>query len=136
MDTEVSLTIIAICILVLAVFAVVASIYLIQLLIVLKKTTQSVEVKVSPLIDEARKIANITSSTSERIRSNLELTTPLFQSIGKVSTLMEGFPHRFKNDLHNNTMNVNFESNKGKVEIGDWAEWIALGIVLFQRLRK
>lgn len=136
MSTEVSLTIIAICVLVLVVFAIVTAIYLIQLLIVLKTTTQSVELKVSPLIDEAKKIVAITSNTSERIRNNVEMTTPLFHSIGKISSLMEGFPNRFKSDMHDNNVHVNFESKKGRVEIGDWAEWIALGIVLIQRLRK
>jgi hypothetical protein len=37
--------------------------------------------------------------------------------------------------MHDNTMNVNFESSKGKIDVGDWAEWLALGVVLIQRLR-
>ena len=55
MSTEVSLTIIAVGILVLVIFAMIAAIYLIQLLIVLKRTVQSVELKASPLIEEAKK---------------------------------------------------------------------------------
>lgn len=136
MSTEVSLTIIAVGILVLVIFAMMAAIYLIQLLIVLKRTVQSVELKASPLIEEAKKIANITSSATECMRSHVESVTPLFNSIGKISSIIERFPGRFKANMHDNNMKVNFEAKKERVEIGDWAEWIAFGIVLIQRLRK
>lgn len=135
MSSETSLMVIAISVALLTVFAIVASIFLIQLLITLKKTTQTVELKVNPLLEQARNIANITSDTTELIRNNIGLTTPLFHSIGKISNLMEGFPNRFKNDMHDNHMTVNFEAEKRKNSVSDWAEWLALGIILIQRLR-
>lgn len=136
MSTEVSLTIIAIGVSLLVIGLLIACIFLVKFLIVIKKTTQTVELRISPLIEEAKKIVSITSDTSERIKSNIELTTPLFQSIGKISSFIGEFPNRFKNDMHDNTMNVHFESKKGKIDLTDWAEWVALGIVLIQRLRK
>ncbi|HEV8051015.1 MAG TPA: DUF948 domain-containing protein [Parachlamydiaceae bacterium] len=145
MNIELSLTIIAVSFVILAVFAIAASIFLVQLLIVLKKTTLSVEQKVTPLIDEARKIVNIASDTSQLVKSNFEMTTPLFNSIGKISHFMEGFASSVKkdmheggkheNDTHENAITVNFQSKKGEVDYGDWAEWLGMGIVLIQKLR-
>lgn len=136
MSTELSLTIIAISLLVLVVFSIAALIYAIRLLVVLRKTTQTIEGKVNPLLDEARHVVNLTSGAAESLKHNLELTTPLFHSLGKISTLFDRLPKAFTNDMHDNTMNIHFGPKKGKIDVGDWAEWLALGITLVQKLRK
>lgn len=135
MNIELSLTIIAISLALLLTFAIAATVFLIQLLIVLKKTTQAMEKKVTPLIDDAKKIVNIASDTTQLVKNNFELTTPLFHSIGKISNLMEGFSSRMKSDKKENTVTVNYQARKGDVDFGDWAEWIGMGIVLIQKLR-
>jgi uncharacterized protein YoxC len=136
MSTELSLTIIAICSIILIVFTVIALIGALRLFIVLRKTTLSVEQKIHPLLDETKRIANLTSSTAAQIKSNIELTTPLFQSIGKISSLVNGLHPHFNSDMHDNSMTINFGSKKGKVNIADWAELIASGLVIIQKLRK
>lgn len=135
MSTELSLTIIAISVLLLVIFAIIACIFAIQLLYTVRKTTKTVEMKVNPILEEANKIANITSSTTELIKQNIELTTPLFHSIGRMSGLVDDLPHRLNPDMHDNTMNINFGSSRRKSSIGDWAEWLALGVVLLKKLR-
>lgn len=135
MNVELSLTIIAISVLLLAIFGIVTCIFAIQLLYTLKKTTKSAEFKITPLFDEANKIASMTSSTTERIKDNIELTTPFFQSLAKCTHFVESFPDQLKRGIHDNSMNTHFSSSKRKVDVGDWAEWLALGVVLIQNLR-
>lgn len=135
MNTEVSLTIIAISVLVLTIFAIVTSIYLIQLLIALKKTTKTVEHKINPILDEAKRVSNLAGDTSELIRDHVESTKPFFQSVGKLSSIIEDLPRRFKNDMHDNNMTINFEAKKERANVGDWADWLAKSIMLIQRLR-
>lgn len=138
MNTELSLTIIAIALVFLVVFAIVTTVFLIQLLITLKKTTQAVEQKVSPILDDAKKVASFASDASQTVKNNLQSTTPLFNSIGKISGVMDGFSSRFKNDRNDreeNTINVNFRARKSDIDFGDWAEWLGMGIVLIQKLR-
>lgn len=136
MSIELSLTIIAICGILIVSFGAVAGIYLLHYLILLRKTTHSLELKITPIIEEAKKIVNFTSSTSERIKSHIESATPLLHSIEKVSDFIKEFPNQFKNNVHENTLTVNFEAKKENLNIGDWAEWVAQGITLIQRLRK
>jgi len=136
MSTELSLTIIAVCSIILVVFTVAALIGILRLLIVLRKTTLSVEQKIHPLLDETKKIVDLTSTAAAQIKNNIELTTPLFQSIGKISNLVNGVSPHFNNDMHDNSMTINFGSKKGKVGLADWAELIASGIVIIQKLRK
>lgn len=136
MSIDLSLTIIAICSIFLVIFAIAALIAALRLLIVIRKATLSVEQKIHPILDETKKIANLTSTTAERVKNNIELTTPLFQSIGKISTLVNGTPNRLNSEMHDNTLNINFGSKKGKLGIADWAEFIASGIVILQKLRR
>lgn len=135
MNIELSLTIIAISVALLVAFAIAAVIVLVQLFIVLKKTTQSVEQKVNPLLEEAKKIASIASDATQIVKTNLEFTTPLFNSIGKISGLMKGFSSRFKDDTRENTVTMNFQAKKSDIDFGDWAEWLGMGAVLIQKLR-
>lgn len=135
MSVELSLSIIAISLLCLVIFAIIACIFAIQLLYVLKKSTRSIQLKVNPLLEEVNKIASTASSTAEQIKYNIELTTPLFHSIGKCANLVDKIPNRFKSDMHDNTMNIHLGSSKRKINVSDWAEWVALGIVLIQKLR-
>jgi uncharacterized protein YoxC len=136
MSIELSLTIIAISVVLLVIFGIIVSIFAIQLLCTFKKTTKKVESRVDPLLEEANKIVSAASGTTERIKQNIELTTPLFHSIGRLSTLLNDLPHRFKPEMHDNVMNINFDkSAKRRINIGDWAEWLALGVVLMQKLR-
>lgn len=136
MSAELSLTIIAICSIILVVFTIAALIAALRLLLTLRRTTQSLEQKVSPLLDETKKIIDVTSSAAKQVKSNIELTTPLFHSIGKISNFVNQLPSRLSNDMHDNTMNINFGTRKGKVSIADWAELIASGITIIQKLRK
>ena len=136
MSTELSLTIIAICLLILSVFALAALIYAIRLLIVFRRTTHHIENKVYPLLDEAKHIMHITNDTVQKIKNNVEHTTPLFQSLGKISSLVDRLSNNFSNEVHDNTMNIHFTPKKGRIDIGAWAEWAALGIALIQKLRK
>lgn len=136
MSAELSLTIIAICSIILVVFTIAALIAALHLLLTLRRTTQSLEQKVSPLLDETKKIIDVTSSAAKQVKSNIELTTPLFHSIGKISNFVNQLPSRLSNDMHDNTMNINFGTRKGKVSIADWAELIASGITIIQKLRK
>lgn len=137
MGVDTNLTVIAVCLLVLVIFAIIAIIYLIQLLIVVKKTTQLIEKKVNPLLENVKNIVNLTSEATECIRTGVEVTAPLFQSIKKISGLFQKNPVRFRSEMHDNTINITLGSSKpSQVDLGDWAEWIALGIVLIQSLRK
>ena len=135
MNTDLSLTIMAICLVILVIFAILAAIYLIQLLIVLKKTTQSVEQKVSPIMDSAKKIAGIAAEATDQMKSHVEITKPLFQAIGKIC-LTDVFTEKFKKNWPDTSGEVNLAPNQKKIDIGDWVEWVALGVVLIQRLRK
>ena len=132
---EISFMIMAICALLLVIFAIVTAIYLIQFVLAVKKMTERVELKINPLLDEARNIVNITSDTSNLIKTNIDLTTPLFRSLGKVSGLMEDIPSQLKEDISENTTNVNCEARKKKFDIGEWTEWLALGAILVQKFR-
>jgi uncharacterized protein YoxC len=136
MNTELSLTIIAISFVILTIFAIVTLIFFIKLFIVIRKTTQNVEHKVNPILDEAKRVAHLTGNTSEMIRDNVELTKPFFQSMRKISSIIDDIPHRLKNDMHDNTMTINFETKKDKTSVSDWAEWLARSIVLIQKLRR
>lgn len=135
MSIEASLTMIAICLLILLIFAIIISIYLIRLLIVLKKAAQATEHKVSGIIDDAKKVVNSANDMAMCLKNNIELTTPLFHSIRKISNLLEEFPSRFKNEMHDNNMTINFEAKQGKFNLSEWSKWIALGVILAQKLK-
>lgn len=136
MTIDTSLTVIAICLIVLVTFAVITLISLTILLFTLTKTTKTVKNKVDPLLDHAKKIVDNTTDTTEMIKENIELTKPLFRSIGKISTLFEGLPDRLKNEMHDNTVNFNFDKKKRKIDVAEWAEWASLGLSLIQKLRR
>lgn len=136
MSTELSLAIISISLLVLVIFAIIAIIYSIICLKKIQQTTHNLELKINPLIEKTHQIMLTTHQVTDQIKNNVELTTPLFYSVAKVASLMQGFLSNFKSEMKVQQMIEEHEFRKGKVEIADWAEWIASGIILVQKLRK
>lgn len=117
MSIETSLSIIAISVGLLVVFILVALVYLIKCLRSIQDSAINTEQKISPILAEAHKIAKAASSTTFRIKDSVE-----------------EFVHP-KHEIRPQRFSSNGESQKEHVNVGAWAEWIAAGVVLLQRLK-
>jgi uncharacterized protein YoxC len=125
MDVESSLAIIAICSLVLTLFLIVLILYLIRLLCGLNRGISSVRLKAALLLEDAHDFVHITREAAIDIKDKIKLANPLFSAVAKINAI----------ECVLNSQNSEKESPQ-KISFLDAAEWAALTVILWHKLKK
>lgn len=105
----------------------------------LRKIEKSLEMEITPLLNEATATVKSISDITSTVKDKLQLTDPLFHSISKVGHITG----TFLSDTHKSMETVkalhnNHEKFYGKKKFGfnDWMELAGLAIVLWQKFKK
>lgn len=138
MNLETSLAIITICLVLLVLFLICLLVALIIALKKLNRTAFNIEQKLLPLIEEATHISKNTKDITAGVKEKIELTTPLFSTLSKVGQFTQSFSSKVDDLEERSSPNSLEESalSKKKVTVEDWAKWAALGIILWQKIKK
>ncbi len=142
MIIEISLVIIAVCLVLLIVVALIVGISLQKSLKNIDQAITSVEFKLDNALDEVSTTLCQATATLDSlneltisIKNKIDSTDPLFDSIAKVGHVVQGFLSSMPKE--NKFQNIiNFTSSKEKFNIADLAEWVGLGVILWQKLKK
>lgn len=131
MSIEVSLTILAICSLVITTFLVV-------LIAVLLIATFKLNIVINKLSDHTEKALTNGNEIAEKLKNDIEAVQPFFHSIAKVGSMMSDFTDRFSHQIKEKPLKkISFTSMKTKEgKVLDLLEFLGLGILMWQNLNK
>lgn len=137
MISDISLLIIAICMVLLLIFTIVLIVSLIKVVGALGKAVHTLEVKALPLLEEASTTLTTVKEITVKVKRKLDDADPLFNSIAKIGTLAEGF---LTNDSHKRSrlhkiFEFSEENEKSNSTLNDWIEWASLGLILWQKIK-
>lgn len=136
MIIEVSMIIIAVCMIVLLIVALVVGVNL-------QKSLRSMEFKIDNALDEMNITLSQTTTTltslnelTLSIKDKVEATDPIFHVISRVGSIAESFISEPRPEI-NLSNNINFSSPPSDgIKATDIAEWVGLGVLLWQKLTR
>lgn len=143
MIIEVSMIIITVCLVALIVVALILGINLQKSLKNIDQAIKSVEFKLDNALDEvsttlcqATTTLNSINELTISVKNKIDATDPLFDSIAKVGHVMQSFLGTFPAREVKIPKIFNFSQEKEKFDIAQLAEWVGLGVILWQKLKK
>jgi len=144
MSIEISLAVIAVCMVIIMIVAVVIGIVLSKNIKNIDHTIATVEVKLDHTLDEVNATLVETrislmslNEVAVSVKSKLETTDPLFNCISKIGTLMEAFLSYVPTPEPRNQKIFTFsKKRKEDFEISDLADLVGAGVNLWQKLKK
>ena len=101
----------------------------------LSSKIEQTESKITPMFDQANRILNATGDIGETIKEEIEMTKPLFNAAAKTGRIAESLADNSEEKL---SQHMRFQENfsKQKLDISDWAEWVAQGVLLWKNFKK
>jgi uncharacterized protein YoxC len=141
MSIEISVAIIAICFVLLLLigflFSLILIIGLFKSIKKINQTQSSLRADLQPVLNETSKTVAHVNQITENIKTKLEMTTPLFTSIAKTGQLMENALDKMNQEIEKPQKIISFsEEPQKKFNIQDWIEWLALGVILWKKIKR
>jgi len=136
MSSEVSLAIIAICFICLILVGLIVVIFLIRFLKNVNRKVSTLEYQIQPLLSGSEKIINTAHEFTAKLKYHLDQTEPLFSTISKTGLLMEHFIGKMQKEAENPKIIAITTNNQKKIDLEDWIEWLSIGLVLWQKIKK
>lgn len=112
-------------------------IYLVIVLIQCKKFLNSINTVIPSVTNETVKLLKTSTYLTENVLDKAEKIDPLFESISDVSQSAQNMIHSYtKRNKELNDVSFYKEKEGSDLKINEWMELAALGIILWQKLKK
>lgn len=143
MIIEVSVAIIAACMVLILITAIVVALKLSKSVQHLDETIANVEYKVDNALDEVtttlcQATTTLTSldELTVSIKGKVDATDPLFHCISRIGSIADSFVSGARPEI-NLSNNINFaKSTSDKIKVADIAELVGLGVLLWQKYKQ